>query len=157
MIEIYTASAADMHRRLNGVLAQKLNKPFEILHTPAGKPYIKGNPLYFSLSNSGDRGMIVVSKKPVGADVEIFKGRERNSVLSRWSPRERQEITCEADFLEHWTAREAFVKLHGLTLAQTLRRLEFFGGKLYLDGKAQKTAFIFYKFYYGVGAVCTEK
>lgn len=156
MIEIYFCQN-DIHERLNDILTQKLAQPFNILETENGKPYIEGNPLHFSLSHSGDIGIIAISDKPVGVDAEIFKDRLRKSIIERFSVREQSEIANEQDFLKHWTAREAYVKLYGLTIAEMWKRVEFFGEKLYLDGQVLSVRIRHYNLPCGVAAVCTEE
>lgn len=156
MIELYFCKS-DVHERLNGILSNKLAQPFEILKTENGKPYLEGIPLHFSLSHSADRGLITISDKPIGVDIEIFKDKLRKSVIERFSAREQSEIANERDFLIHWTAREAYVKLYGLTIAKMLNRVEFFGGKLYLNGQLQSVKIRHYYFSFGVAAVCTEE
>lgn len=156
MIEIHCTYTNTLEKKLNDLLKTRLPSGFEIKRTSSGKPYIAENPLYFSLSHSGDRALIVLSDKPVGADLEIYRGRERNSVISRWTERERAEILCEKDFLKHWTARESYVKLYGFSLAKMLKRVEFYGGKLLLDGVPQNLLMRCYDFGYGTAAVCAE-
>lgn len=156
MIEIY-ACINDVHEKLNGILAKKLDGPFKILKTGNGKPFIEGNPVHFSLSHSGEKGIIAVSDKPVGIDLEIFRDRIRNNIIKRFSEREQAEILDERDFLAHWTAREAYVKLYGHTLAKTWRRIEFFGGKIYFDGQPQNIKLCHYYFPFGVTAICSEE
>lgn len=155
MTEVYLCEG-DVHARLDKLLKAKLKYPFEIKKTPLGKPYIGGNPFYFSLSHSGGRGIIAISDKPCGVDLEVFKGRLRDSVLNKFSERERAEIASERDFLQHWTAREAYIKLYGFSIYKLCRRLEFYGGKLYLDGELQSVKLRFYYFQFGVAALCLE-
>lgn len=157
MIEIYCVSAAQAYERLYDLLSRHIPAPFEILRSPNGKPYVKGNPVHFSLSHSGDRGIIALSSSPVGIDLEIFKHKSRQSVYSRFTERERGEISGEKDFLRHWTAREAYIKFLGLTVAEMWKRIEFFGGNILLDGEIQKIKLRFYDFYYGVAAVCVQE
>lgn len=154
MTQIFFVHAETVHARLNEKLAQSLGYAPQISATAAGKPYIEGNPVYFSLSHSGTRGMFALSDGPVGVDLEILKKRERTGVLNRFGERERAEIACERDFLKHWTAREAYVKLFGLEIAKMWRRLEFFGGELFFDGQKTNAQVRFYDLYYGVAAVC---
>lgn len=155
MIELYLCNK-DVHERLNGILNKKLAQPFEILKTENGKPYIEGNPLHFSISHSGDRSLIAISDKPVGVDIEIFRDKLRKSVIELFSAREQAEIACERDFLIHWTSREAYVKLYGLTIAKMWKRIEFFGGNIYIDGQIKQVTLRHYDFTFGVAAVCTE-
>lgn len=155
MIEIFLCRD-DVHENLYKLLEAKLSAPFEILRTENGKPYIEGNHVHFSLSHSGRRGIIAVSDKPVGIDLEIYKDSPHNSVIERFSEREQAEIADERDFLRHWTAREAYVKLYGLTIAETWKHVEFLDGKLYLDGQLQKVTVRTYDFGFSVGALCFE-
>ena len=37
---------------------------------PSGKPYIEGNPIYFSLSHSGEYAVCITENKPVGVDIQ---------------------------------------------------------------------------------------
>lgn len=155
MIEIFLCRD-DVHERLNDLLEERLSAPFEILKTENGKPYIGGNPLYFSLSHSGTRGIIAISDKPIGVDLEVYSESMRLSVFERFSECEQAEIADGRDFLKHWTAREAYVKTYGLTIAETWKRIEFLDGKLYFDGIRQNVIIRTYDFGFGVGAVCFE-
>ena len=154
MTELYFLSAEGVHDSLHKLLSSRLGAEIKIEKTANGKPYISGNPAYFSLSHSEDRAAIALSDTPVGVDLEVFRGRERKSVISRFSEREQTEISSERDFLKHWTAREAFIKLNDCSLAHMLGRMEFFGGEIYLDGQRQSVKIRHYYLDYGVAAVC---
>lgn len=155
MTKLYFCDRLSLYTRLDEVLKKHLPS-YEIKRTESGKPYLEGTPLHFSLSHSGDTGVIALSNSPIGVDVEVIKGKEHNAIIKRMSARERAEIACERDFLKHWTAREAYIKLYGLTLAKTWRHVEFFDGKLYVDGEAQKVKFATYTFGNGIICVCRE-
>lgn len=155
MTEIYLTDG-NPRARLLGILDKRLGS-YEIKTAQNGKPYIEGDPLFFSYSHSGERGLLAISVRPVGADFELFRGRTRDSVLRRFTGRERAEIACERDFLFHWTAREAYIKLYGSTLAEMWKRVEFFGGKIYVDGDIRPVKITHYAFWCGVGAVCAEE
>lgn len=157
MIKIFATFVEDCDRMLESVLLRHIPAQIEILRTENGKPYIDGNPVFFSISDSGERAVIALSDRPVGIDLEVFKNKERLSVVSRFTEREQAEICCERDFLIHWTAREAYIKLYGLTLAKMLKRIEFCDGILSIDGRPQNVKFSFYNFGYGIAAICTEK
>ena len=157
MITVYFCGADELDKYLESVLSRHICAPFEILRTAEGKPYIEGNPVYFSKSHKKTRAAFAISDKPVGIDMEVLTGRERNSILQRFSERERSEISCERDFLNHWTAREAFVKLYGYTLLNTYRRIEFYGGKIYLDGIVQQVKLESYSFENAQITVCLEQ
>ena len=136
MTEIFLCEG-NVHARLDTLLKAKLKYPYEIKQTPLGKPYIGGNPLYISLTHSKSYGAIATDTVPVGVDLEIIRGRSHEVLIRRFPQREQTEINSERDFLIHWTARESYIKMRGETLASTFKRIEFFGGKIYLDGNGQ--------------------
>lgn len=147
--------AETLHTRLDELLKERLGGNFKICKTANGKPYIEGDPLFFSISDSGGLGAIAISTIPVGVDIEALRGKERKSIIRTFSLREQGEICCEADFLKHWTAREAYVKLYGLTLAGTWRHMEFFEENLYIDGEKQPIKYSGYKLEHGFLSIVT--
>ena len=154
---LYFLEKEGLYEGVKALLSKHIPAPIEILHTACGKPYVEGNPLYFSLSHSGERAVAAISKSPIGVDFELFTGKRRSAVINRFSERERGEIHDEGDFLRHWTAREAYIKLKGLTLAQTLKHLEFDGGELFFKDERLSVKIDFYEKEDGVIAVCTEQ
>lgn len=156
MNELYFVKAEEIYERLDEIVFKILGEKREVLRTENGKPYIDGNPLFFSLSHSGSRGVIAVADTPVGVDLELYKKRERTAVLSRFCDEERAEILSEKDFLAHWTVREAFVKKQGETLAKTLKSMAYVGGKLFFDGKPLSVKIDIHSFDAGVVAVVRD-
>ncbi|MCD8372846.1 MAG: 4'-phosphopantetheinyl transferase superfamily protein [Clostridia bacterium] len=134
MLNVYTGKTTDKKNFLNDALLRHIPASFEILRTENGKPYIKDGDIFFNFSDSGGYCAAAVSDRPVGVDIEVFKKGVRRSVLSTFCEREQKEIRGETDFLTHWTAREAYIKYCGGTLAHMLRRLSFTDGVLYCDG-----------------------
>ncbi len=145
---------------LETYLAELLGKyadPVRILKTAAGKPYLEGDPVYFSIAHSAGRAAIALCDSPVGIDYEAFRGKSRRAVYERFPARERAEISNERDFLLHWTAREAFIKMKGGTLASCLKKLEFYRGDIYFDGEKQKVKICVCEKYGGIVCVCAEE
>lgn len=157
MNKLYVTKAENAHKRLEEILFKLTGAAPEILRTENGKPYIEGNPLFFSISHSGAHGIIAISDKPVGVDLEIFKGKDRLSFISRFCEEEQLEITSEKDFLFHWTVREAFVKMRGSTLASDLKNTAYYGGNLYFEGNLQDCILQKHVFPFGVVTVCIAK
>ena len=85
----------------------------EILLEESGRPYIKGNPVFFSISHTGGTLVMAVDAYPVGIDAELMKERDF-AKLSSWFFGER--IPDRQDFYERWTCFEAGLKLAGLPL-----------------------------------------
>ena len=82
------------------------------------KPYIEGNPLYISVSHSGNWAVCAIADKPIGVDVEEIRGVQEKFVVRTCSEGERAYIRYgDAGYLsrfwECWTAKEALFKLTG--------------------------------------------
>ncbi|MDE5942691.1 MAG: 4'-phosphopantetheinyl transferase superfamily protein [Clostridia bacterium] len=141
MTELFLTANSNLYEKLETLLKTRISSPFKILRNENGKPYLTGNPLYFSLSHSGKKAIIAISDSPCGVDLELVNGKSRKVVLNSFSYEERAEIESERDFLTHWTVRESYIKMLGLTLASKLKNLKFIGGKLYDDGEKVECAF----------------
>ena len=137
MTELFLTENCGVYGKIEKLLKERLAAPFEIKRNENGKPYVEGNPLFFSLSHSGNLALIAISSAPCGADLELVCGKSRKEILNSFSNEERAEIESERDFLKHWVVREAYIKMLGLTLAAKLKNLKYIGGTLYDGG--QKT------------------
>ncbi|MDE7453736.1 MAG: 4'-phosphopantetheinyl transferase superfamily protein [Clostridia bacterium] len=135
MTELYLTENSSVYEKIEKLLKARIAEPFEILRTKNGKPYIGGDPLFFSLSHSGNVALIAISDKPVGVDLEIISNKSRKVILNSFSNEERAEIESERDFLKHWVVREAYIKMLGSTLAAKLKSLKFTDGVLYDGGQ----------------------
>jgi 4'-phosphopantetheinyl transferase len=155
MTELYFTDNFEMYEKVATVTEKYVAKGTDIKRTNKGKPYYEGNPVFFNLSHSGDKGVISLSDKPVGVDLEMIRGRNYPSTLSHFSKREQKEIKCERDFLEHWTAKEAFIKMKGATLFEWLRKLEYLNGEIFLDGKKQDCKLSVMNYSDAILAVCS--
>jgi len=85
---------------------------------PHGKPYITGHPeIHFNLSHCREAVACVVSRHPVGIDVESI--RNYNESLARYTMNEHelQQILAsqrpDVAFIRRWTMKEAWLKLTG--------------------------------------------
>ncbi len=135
MTELFITENKDLYGKTEILLKQRTAMPLKILRSPNGKPYLAGNPLYFSLSHSGNAAVIAISENLCGVDLELICGKQHDAVLKRFSDEERGEIKNERDFLKHWTVRESYIKMHGLSLAAKLKDLKYVGGILYDCGQ----------------------
>ncbi len=98
--------------------------PLEFLYNCYGKPYLPGNPLYFSLSHSGDYVICAVSEEEIGADIEknepVSEGIAgkilTESETSEWEslPKSDDAAQLRTDWLiQKWTEKESIAKLLG--------------------------------------------
>lgn len=126
----YTARPVQSRAFLETVLSQYCGiiSP-RIAQTQNGKPYLLDAPLCFNLSHSGEITAVAVSEFEVGLDIQKREERNASAIQKRLTPAEQEE-----DFFAVWTAKEAYVKLRGGTLAGMLSPLEFRGGTLYENG-----------------------
>jgi len=157
MIRLFADRTENAESRLEEILTNLTGEKPVILRTENGKPYIEGNPVFFSVTHSGTRLFIATYEKPVGIDLELYKSARHPFTLSRFRKEEQDEICGERDFLVHWTAREAFVKMHGLTLAETFKSMAYYGGNFYLNDEKQSVEIINYFFNYGVCSICVPR
>ncbi|MDE6441121.1 MAG: 4'-phosphopantetheinyl transferase superfamily protein [Clostridia bacterium] len=140
MLEYYFTDG-EVYAALDTILKQRLGS-YKILRTQNGKPYLEGDPLFFSVSHSSNKGAVVISDKPVGIDIEYKKDRNYRVIAKRFSELERSEINCLDDFLKHWVIRESYIKMKGFTLADKLFKCEYSDGVFYDCGKAVDCEFL---------------
>lgn len=99
---------------------------YVVLKTKNGKPYFKGNNIYFNISNKDNITVAVTSSKPVGIDIErlTFK----SSVVKHFFSKNEQEIIKnsldkELDFTTIWVKKEAYIKYLGLDIT-SIRKID---------------------------------
>lgn len=103
----------------------------ELLYGENGKPFLSGNPVYFSLTHSWDATAVAVGCAPVGLDMEYLKKtRKYAGIFKRLSPDERAEIADADSFYRNWTAKESYIKFGGGSLGEMFDRLSFVRGTL---------------------------
>lgn len=101
----------------------------EICVENGGKPYIRGNPFYFSLSHSGNIALCAVSDGNVGADTERVTAIRESVIKGAYSPEEKRLIKklCgeekEKAFFRIWTAKESVIKYMGAGLSYPLKNI----------------------------------
>ena len=102
-----------------------------ILRTENGKPYLKDNAVYFSVTHTKDALFLAFCDENVGIDAEYTeKDVDFLPIIKRFSALERKEIVDKQAFLRNFTAKESAVKWLGGTLARDFRKLQFINGKI---------------------------
>lgn len=99
---------------------------YVVLKTKNGKPYFKGNNIYFNISNKDNITVAVTSSKPVGIDIERLTFKE--GVVKRFFRKSEQEIIKnsldkELDFTTIWVKKEAYLKYLGLDIT-SIRKID---------------------------------
>lgn len=90
-------------------------------------------PVCFNISNSGDLGVLAVSRSPVGVDVEVLERRfSHRSIESQVvSPKERdgwdqiKAVDRDDAMMRLWVCKEALLKAMGLGIAEGLQQVSF--------------------------------
>ena len=91
-----------------------------------GKPFIIGHPeLHFNLSHCKEAAVCVLSRRPVGIDVESI-GRYRESVVRYAMNDEELRLIAQAErpeiaFTRLWTKKESLLKLTGLGINDQMK------------------------------------
>ena len=89
-----------------------------------GKPYyLNSYDLHISLSHSGDFVSAVVSNKPVGIDIQIYKT-INDKLIKRVCTDDECEFIKSSDnnaFFRIWTAKEAYSKCSGIKLSDAFK------------------------------------
>ncbi len=110
------------HGELRTKLSALLNTHPEFIkieYTSTGKPILHKNPLFFSISHSAGNVFFAISKKEIGIDAEFKKIRNFDK-LARFSfcnedakniIDEKNEQQKMQKFYEHWTRKEALIKI----------------------------------------------
>lgn len=102
--------------------------PFTYTYGPQGKPYLKGMPIYFNLSHSGEYIFCAVSGQEIGADIQFMENKVSEQIVRRFFAVEEQEALkeCGTDearkelFYGLWCRKEAYGKLTGQGVAGVL-------------------------------------
>ena len=92
-----------------------------------GKPFIPGNPIYFSISHSGTKAMVVFSDSIVGCDIQLMK-KEAISLADKYFTEEEQKEINESNnkvetFYKFWTLKECYMKASGKGLSMGLKNI----------------------------------
>ncbi len=112
-----------------GMLVSVLNKKGiydRIRFYENGKPYIEGNPVYFSLSHTRGLAVCAVSDFPVGIDAEMLR-ETKMSAMKRFTQAEQSYIHTSDDmkkaFFTVWTGKESAVKVLGGSIFSSLDKV----------------------------------
>jgi 4'-phosphopantetheinyl transferase len=99
-----------------------------------GKPSLSGDAtLQFSVSHSGDVGVVAVSSRRVGIDVEQVRYVTDDVLADSLTPGEQARVGASSDplasFFAHWTLKEAYLKARGVGLNVPLRSVQVIPGE----------------------------
>ncbi|MCQ2793521.1 MAG: 4'-phosphopantetheinyl transferase superfamily protein [Bacilli bacterium] len=127
----------------------------KIVFNEHGKGYIEGNPLYYSLSHSFNKAMLVLSDKEVGCDIEHIKERDLEIAKRFFDESEYQEIISSINpletFIKYWTLKEATLKCKGVGLNEPLSSVHISNGSLKdTDFEVVESKLVFDEYYMSI-------
>lgn len=120
------------HGLLRRILGQYLDHDPALLHFERGahgKPFLKGFPLHFNLSDTKDALAIAVARHELGVDLETCARTVDHVGVGThyFTPQEQAGIAQATDgkrhFLELWTRKEAILKASGVGIMDDLKIL----------------------------------
>ncbi len=114
----------DRRRSIAGeiIIRELLNEKFgikapEILRDCRGKPYLKNEKIYISISHSGDLCACAANTEPIGIDAQKTVPFSQRLIERIITPKEKEYILSHQNktqgFYEIWTAKEAYIKKLG--------------------------------------------
>lgn len=153
MIELGITRKDIVYEQLKRALSRHICGAIKILKTDGGKPYLEGEPPFFSVAHSGKTGVFAISDRPVGVDLELLKPEKNIAAVAR---KLNLNGVCYGDFLRVWTALEAFTKMKGSSIITEINGFELRGGEIYKYGIRQDCKIFFPTVKGGVACVCAE-
>ena len=122
MYKIFIEKNTNTKALLDKVL-KKLKISDEIIYNEYGKPYLKSNKIYFSLSDSKEYTVCAISDKEIGVDIEkiTYKKRVINKVCNS---EEIKKINTPEDFTKIWVKKESYSKLIGIGLSFDFKKID---------------------------------
>ena len=120
MYKLYIEKNISSHDLLKKILKEEYNiDSFTIIKNEFGKPYLKDNQLYFSISHDIDTCAIAISSSEIGIDLEYLNYNEK--VINKYFYDAEKEIMAKSnnlkyDFTKIWVKKDASLKMKGTGL-----------------------------------------
>ncbi len=126
-----------------------------------GKPYIKGEDVFFSISHSGSYVVCCVSDSEVGCDIEKIKEYNPKVAKRFFTEAEVQLIEKSDDkdslFVRLWTLKESILKKHGTGISGGLATYDFADYAFFNEFFAYECNFISHSLDGYEFPICSEK
>lgn len=95
----------------------------DIIYNEYGKPYLKGNKLYFNISNCDNYTVLAISSNEIGIDIQKITMKKR--IIDRiCTDEEKQMIKTPEDFTIIWVKKESYVKYLGTGITYGLKNVD---------------------------------
>lgn len=116
--------------------------------TEKGKPYLPDHPVHFSISHSGALWVLLASIQPVGVDIQKCTHDNYDAISRRfYQPGEQKAVEAGGlqAFIGIWCRKEAYIKLKGSSLGDTLDWLDVAPEGILLDRALIRGESIFFR------------
>lgn len=114
------------------LLKENNYKNYQLLNGDNGKPYLENSDLFVSISHSDEGVVCAISETAVGIDIEKIKPVTKKFINYVCNDKESEYILANLEespqrFFTVWTAKEAYLKKHNMTLGdvRTIDTLSF--------------------------------
>ena len=131
MIFVYehTLSGEIEHKKQHEIALSLLKMHFGYLPAievrVSGKPYFVNEKLFFNISHSEKKVVVVISPCEVGIDVQKIRTRMPQVMKRKFHPNEISLIESEEDFSLIWSIKESFGKCCGKGIQYNSKELDF--------------------------------
>ena len=122
MYKLYIGKNKNSQEMLKKIL-KKYHLKDDIFYNEYGKPYLKGNSLYFNISHSHDYTVIVIADSEVGVDIQkiTFPKKIINHICN---DEEKKYLKSPKDFTKMWVKKESYVKYLGIGIGYGLKKVD---------------------------------
>ncbi len=143
MYKLFIKKTKDSKSFLESIL-NKYHIKNDICYNEYGKPYIKGNPIYFNISHSKEYTVIAISDQEIGVDIEhlTYKKKLLNKIANE---EEIKAIKNEHDWTKLWVKKESYVKYLGMGLSYGLKNVDTINNHNFRVKKYKKYYICVYK------------
>ena len=114
----FVVRRSTLRRLLALELGIETPKKLKIEFEEGGKPWLKGLPVHFSISSSGQFGLVAISvSRPIGVDIEIHNPKMASLDMHFLASEEINLLKAEqndtANFFRIWARKESVIKATG--------------------------------------------
>lgn len=100
---------------------------YEIIKNEEGKPYIKGNPIYFNISNKDNITVLLISDLECGVDIETITFNEK--IMNKFYLKSEidlinNSLNKEQEFTKIWVKKESYIKMIGKGLSFGIKNID---------------------------------
>lgn len=127
MYKLYLKENVTSQKLLDEALNDNGIYTYELTYNELGKPYLKGEKIFFNISNKDNITVCAISNREIGIDIEkkIYNLKVAKKVFnSKELSLLNQALDKEREFSRIWTMKESYSKLKGIGLSYGLENID---------------------------------